>query len=439
MMELLVTLGVMIVAVVGALTFFDASTRLAKSQVNLAEMQSTHRLAQQEMVRMLTMAGAGGLPEGIDPDVATAESLGTEGVFPNGLALAVMNNVPSGTDLGDADTPLPVVPGTDVITLRGSFSNSVYYLEPQIDLDLDGSGEIELVIRDTKDFDPTKGDLELGSEDQDVVRLQDSSAGATPRPEAFIVYDRYKPSAIAVLEYVSSSVATGADGKNEMTLRLSLGSGATYHEEYGKMALGTALVQGAAGLTWTIPGTSTDVQLPKQIGAIGLLEEYKYFVRQHREVPGAAQSRAVATLTRARYYPGTGDLHPEGAIDLAANIIDLQVALGVDKSPTDGQILELGADVDDDEILYNFPEEDDGLASITNSEWANPSSELLFVRLSTVAQSDRPDRDFPGAVIDLVEDHDYSEETPQSIFNAGNYGKLRKRLLQSVVEVRNLP
>jgi hypothetical protein len=436
-MELVATLGVMVVAIVGALTFFDASTRLAENQVNLAELQSTHRLAQQEMVRLLAMSGAGGLADGIDPGLATAESLGNEGVFPNGLAISVMNNVPSGTDLGDSDTPLLVVPGTDVLILRGSFSRSVFIVEPQLDLVLDGAGEIDLVVSASKNLDELGVDLLTGAEDQDVERLQEGTASS--RPEAFIVYDRYKPSAFAVLEYVSSSVSVRGDGKNEMDLRLSLGSGAAYHEAYGKMTLGTSLVQGAGGQTWTIPGTTTDVQLPKQIGAVGLIEEYRYFIRQAREVEDQPQSRVTATLTRARYFPGTDDLHPEGAIDLADNIIDLQVALGVETVPKDGQLLEIGDAADDDEVLYNFPGDDDGLAAITSSPWADPDAELVFVRLSTVAQSDRPDRDFPGAVIDLVEDHDYSADTPPSIFNAGSYGKLRKRLLQSVVEVRNLP
>jgi hypothetical protein len=224
-----------------------------------------------------------------------------------------------------------------------------------------------------------------------------------------------------------------------MTLMLSLGSTATHEEAYGRLTLGTAQVQGGGGQRWAVPGAGIQVQLPKRVSAIGLLEEYKFFIRPERAVPGRAQSRLVPTLSRARYYPGSGSLHPDGVIDLASDIVDLQVALAVDTVPTDGQILEIGAAPDDDEILFNYPGDTDGLSAVMTSRWADPDANLLFVRLSTVAQSDRPDREFPGATIDIVEDHDYRSEVPPSVFNSFNYSKLRKRLLQTIVEVRNLP
>jgi len=127
----------------------------------------------------------------------------------------------------------------------------------------------------------------------------------------------------------------------------------------------------------------------------------------------------------------------KGALDLADNVLDFQVALAVDQSPADGQILEFGLAADDDEILYNFPGDDDGLGNIAASTWANPASRLLYLRISTVVQGDRTDPTFAGAVIDRVEDHDYTAAA--SVFNTGNYTKIRKRLLQTIVEVRNLP
>jgi len=221
-----------------------------------------------------------------------------------------------------------------------------------------------------------------------------------------------------------------------MTIGLSLGPGATYSDQYGQMVLGTTLLQGAAGQAWNLPSGRT-IQLPEEIGAIGMLEEYRYFVRQEREVPGVAANRLAPVLTRARYYPSTDRIHPEGALDLADNVLDFQVALAVDQSPADGQILEFGLAADDDEILYNFPGDDDGLGNIAASTWANPASRLLYLRISTVVQGDRTDPTFAGAVIDRVEDHDYTAAA--SVFNTGNYTKIRKRLLQTIVEVRNLP
>lgn len=428
LLELLVALLVMSIAVVGALVFFDTSSRLAKTEVGLSEIQSTQRIVHQELSRMLAMAGVGGLPDGIDPLVADAEAIGTGGVFPTGLALAVDNNVAPGTDLGNASDPLPVVPGTDVLTLRGVFSTPVYYVEPQQPLLLDGAGKVTLKLTSDVDFG-------VG---QDLDSLRQALIDGGPRPEAFVVYDRYFPAAFAVLEWVPGESALGVAGSSSMSLVLSLGATATYEEPYGRMVLGTALAQGAGGQTWAVPGATYQIQLPKNVGAIGLLEEYRFFVRQEREVPGAPASRLTPTLTRARYYPNTGVLHPEGALDVADNVVDFQLALAVDQAPVDGRILEVGEAADDDEVLYNATGDSDGLDAITTSLWANPASRLLFVRFSTLVQADRPDRDYAGSMIDQVEDHDYSGATP-SIFNTGGYTKLRKRLLRTVVETRNLP
>ncbi len=377
---------------------------------------------------MLSMAGIGGLPEGIDPRVAETEGIGSGGVFPTGLALAVDNNVDPGTDLGDADEPLPVVPGTDVLTLRGVFSTPVYYVEPQQPLTLDAAGKVTLTLSSAVDIGLT----------QDLDPLREALSAGGPRPEAFVVYDRYYPAAFAVLEWVAGESSLGPAGSGSMTLVLSLGSGATYEEPYGRMVLGTALVQGAGGQTWPVPGAGYRIQLPKNVGAIGLLEEFRFFVRQERQVPDLPASRRTPTLTRARFYPNTGKLHPEGSLDVADDVVDFQLALAVDQAPVDGRILEGGADADDDEVLYNAVGDDDGLGAIAASPWADPESRLLFVRFTTVVQSDRPDRDYAGAVIEVVEDHDYSG-APPSIFNSGGYAKLRKRLLSTVVETRNLP
>lgn len=425
--ELVVTLFVLAVTVVGALTFFDMSTRLARSQVDVAGIQSTQRIAQQEIVRMLAMAGVGGLPEGIAPAVAQNAGIGTDGVFPLGLALAVANNAPAGFDVGSGGTSLPVVAGTDVLTLRGVFSTPVYHVEPQVPLNLDpGTGKISLVLSTAVDVGVT----------QDLDPLRRALDVTPRRPEALIVYDRYNPEAFAVLEIVPGDSVLGNPGDPTLTLGLSLGTGATHGDEYGRMVLGTNLLQGAAGQTWTL-GDGTEIQLPAEIGALGLLEEYRFFVRQAREVPNLPASRLAPVLTRARYFPGTDVLHPEGALDLADNVIDLQVALAVDQAPADGQIVEIGQAAGDDEVLYNIAGDDDGLANVAASLWANPDARLSFLRLSTVTQGDRPDPGFPGAVIDVVEDHDYTNVA--SIFNTGNYAKLRKRLLQTSVEVRNLP
>jgi hypothetical protein len=364
--------------------------------------------------------------------VAQAAGIGTAGVFPNGLAVAMDNNVAEDTDLGGGGPALLTVGDTDVLTLRGVFTTPVYHIEPQVPLTLGpGTGNMVVTLSTVVDVGVT----------QDLDPLRRALDVSPPRTEAIIVYDRYNPDAFAVLEYVPGNSVLGALGAPTMTIGLTLGPGGTYSNQYGQMALGTTLLQGAAGQAWTLPGGLT-VQLPEEIGAIGLLEEYRFFVRKEYELPGVPESRLAPVLTRARYYPGTGVIHPAGALALADNVIDLQLALAVDQPVAgvgipDGQILEIGLAADDDEILYNFAGDDDGLASIGTSIWASPASRLRFLRISTVVQGDRTDPTFPGAVVDVVEDHDYVASP--SIFNAGGYAKIRKRLVSTTVETRNLP
>lgn len=431
LMEMLIALALFSVVLIAILTFFDASNRLARTQVALAEMQSSQRIGQQEMVHMVGMAGIGGLPEGLTPAVAAANP-GVGGVFPSGLALSVRNNVAADSHVGDDDSPL-VITGSDVLTLRGVFSTEVLMIEPMQSLVLDGNGDTTLTVQEYVD---------LGvSQSLDDLRAELSKG----REEALIVYDRYNPGAYAVLQYDPAASSLGSPGDPSMTIGLTLSSSAAYADEYGTLTLGTTLLAGSGGVTWDLTGSGITIQLPKNVGAIGLLEEYRFYVREEHEVPGDDTSRLKPVLTQARFFPHSDDAYPDGtwthiesAIDLAENIIDLQVTLGVDQGPNDGGVVDIGAAADDDEVLFNYPGDDDGLGSPSTSPWADPASKLFFTRVTTVAQSFRPDPKFPGVILGAVEDHDYSA-LPVSVFNSATYTPFRKRMLQTIVEMRNLP
>lgn len=431
LLEMLIALVLLSVVMIAILTFLDASNRLTRTQVALAEMQSSQRIGQQEVVGMVAMAGIGGLPEGLTPTVA-ATVPGVGGVFPAGLALSVRNNVPANSHVGDDDSPW-VVDGTDVLTLRGVFSTEVLFIEPTQKLELDGNGDVAVTVNQNVDLGVTQSLEELRAE------------LAQGRPEAFILYDRYNPGAYAVLQFDPANSVLGSPGDPSMTIGLTLASSAGYADEYGALTLGTTLLAGSGGATWDLTGSGITIQLPKNVGAIGLLEEHRFYVREEHEIAGDATSRLKPVLAQARFYPHTDDVYPDGtwshveaSIDLAENIIDLQVALGVDQSPTDGNVMEIGAGADDDEVLWNASGDDDGLSSPSTSPWANPSSQLFFTRITTVAQSFRPDPQYPGVLLGAVEDHDHNA-LPVSVFNTPSYTPFRKRLLQTTVEMRNLP
>ena len=434
LLELVVAMGVLMVVAAAGLTLVDAGQKATSVQSGIAELQNNQRVAQEEVARMLAMAGIGGLPESIDPDLGGAN---TTGVFPNGLAVAVANNVGADSHVGDSTTPR-VIEGSDVLTLRGVFSAPAFFIEPQLPLVLDENGRFSIEVRSAVDVG-----VRQNLEPFRRVLKEATAAGAT-RPEAFIVRDRYNPGAFAVLELDPAHTHPGDPGDPALTIGLILSSDSglqMFADEYGRMILGTTLLQGAGGSSVTLPD-GTSVQLPRMIGSIGLLEEYRFYLREEWEVSGVPGGRLAPMLSRMRFYPGTQVAHPEGSIDVAADIIDLQVALGVDWPPLDGRIADgfdadgLAVNRDLDEVLYNHPDDDDGLSPAPGSrQWAVPAAKVAFARVSTVVQSARPDRSFEGISLGSLEDHDLSA----SIFNQNANLKVRKQSLQTTVELRNLP
>ncbi|MEM7353162.1 MAG: prepilin-type N-terminal cleavage/methylation domain-containing protein [Acidobacteriota bacterium] len=434
LLEVVVTLGIVAVVLIAALSLVDSGGTVTRSQTAISDLQNNQRVAQQEMTRMLEMTGLGGVPEGIDPDLAGNIN---GGVFPNGLAIAVTNNVPPDTRIGSDLTTPGVVEGSDVLTVRGVLSTPVYFIEPQQTLTLDGNGMASVTIQQNPEIGVTQ-DLET------LRQVLGAALAATPqRPEAFIVRDRFNPGAFAVMELNPAGTALGAQGDPSLTIGLILSSNESnqqYANEYGRMNLGTTLLQGSGGTQVILPD-GTSVQLPRMIGSIGLLEEYRFYIREAWSIAGDSTSLPRPALSRARFYPGSDDLHPDGSIDVSTGVLDLQVALGVDLPPVDGRVAD-GFDAagqavgrDEDEVLYNHPDDDDGLSPAPGSRtWAALGAQVLFARLSTVVQAESPDRTFAGRDLGSIEDHDLSD----SVFNSGALSKVRKRHLQTIVKLRNL-
>ena len=287
LMELVVTMMILTIVTMASLTLVDTGQKVTHSQTGIAELQNNQRVAQQELVGMLAMAGVGGLPEGIDPSLGGSD---TTGVFPNGLALAVTNNVEPGTTIGgDPSTP-GVIEGSDVLTLRGAFQTPPLFIEPQQPLVLDEDGRVEIVVSSAVDAGV--------NQDLEGLRRELEAATAVDArwPEAFILRDRYNPGAFAVFELDPAATVPGDTGDPTLTVGLILSSDSSkqhFANEYGRMILGTTLLQGAGGAQVTLPD-GTDVQLPRVIGTIGLLQEYRFYLRQAWEVTGDPNSRPDA-------------------------------------------------------------------------------------------------------------------------------------------------
>lgn len=460
LLEVLVTMLILAEILVGVLILFDNSNRLARSQVNIAEVQQSLRVAQQEIIRAVEMAGRGGLPMTLlDPSVIdppTGATYATVGAFPNGLALAVTNNVADGTEIGDD----LVLTGSDVLTVRGVLTTPVYYLEPPLDIsswDGETGGTIEIP-------NTVRGDVP-----QDLQPLVEhlTAAATALRPEALIVRDTYNPNAYAIigLDFDSSDnkLAPGTctrfsspGGRPTSCIDTVVSYKAEDKgEAYSWLTRGTILRPNLGSITLETPSADPydTIALPRQIGSIGLLEEYRYFVRAEWEVPGDASTRLRPVLSRARMLPGTTTVIDR--VDIADNVLDLQLAVGIDThirqsllpDPDYGRITETFNE--NDEVLFNAARdtEDTGeprapsVPGSTIASWFDPTVEYHFLRVNVVVQSDRADQNYNPAAYRLGMIEDFDRGQPFDL-DGNNYdfnqGPFRRRLLQTVVELRNL-
>lgn len=132
LVELLVSLAVTTVLILGALATFDFTARMNRVQLNVADMQQSLRIAQNEVVKLARMSGRGTLP-------ATT-------------AVRVTNNVPANTKLISGQATTAVLEGTDILTLRGVFNSSLYqvqFVDPAVWSAPDASGNGGVVVLPT--------------------------------------------------------------------------------------------------------------------------------------------------------------------------------------------------------------------------------------------------------------------------------------------------
>ncbi|HVS04461.1 MAG TPA: prepilin-type N-terminal cleavage/methylation domain-containing protein [Thermoanaerobaculia bacterium] len=395
LLELLIALTLTVAVGVLLLEAFQANAILARSQLAVTELQQSLRVSLRDVARMVRGTGRGGLPRAV--------------------ALEVAQNVPADTEIaGEA-----VVEGTDVLSLRGSFSSPIYRVDAADPTTFEIDGDTAQLVIDST----TRAGY---SQPIDALRsLVDADLG-TVRPEAILLVSRQSDDVYAVVELadLTFSEVPLVEGNDDVmveraTLTLNISDSA------GERA--AAYLGLSAGGTFP-PGLT-------RVLYVSLIEEYRYFVRDEYSVLGDASTPPRPRLSRVRMVPGTDTFHPSaaGSVALADHVLDLQVALGIDLDG-DGEIDEEDADgvplaSDDDEWQFSHPDDDLTLA------W--DSSPLRLLRLSLLGQTPTPQRLHVSAPIDAVENHPYDETTPTTA------GEVRARshrrwLLQGVVDLRNL-
>ena len=428
--ELLIVLAVTLILTLIMLQLFNLSDRLARVQTRIAEMQQSLRIGQYDMVRLARMAGRGGLPS-VQPGTA----------LPTGIALSVRGNVTGAAARlipGDATSP-KLLDGTDLITLRGAFSTQIFQINSLDKRTFRRWDDASNPTGGASDADPattTNGEFQLcavspAGIDQPLAPFQELiDAAADPlagaRPEAIVLVSPLDPAFYAVVQMdpanSTKTATTCAVGMQGVTIR--------YITNDDPMPVAYRALQP--------PGA---FHMPPQLTSaiyVGILEEYRYYVREDRADPTDPTSDLVPVLTRARFYPGTEIAYGNNAanltVDIATGIVDLQAAYGIDVNG-DGQITE-GADAagrPNDEWLGNAR-----IAEAANAAPELPiAGRLAYLRISTLARTERRDPDYVAPLLDRSEDHAYGFDAPDRT-NGRTDRMYRRRLLQTVVDLRNL-
>jgi prepilin-type N-terminal cleavage/methylation domain-containing protein len=408
LIEVMVSLIVTVIVLLGVLALFDFSNKLARVQTNISDMQQSLRVAQTDAVRLIRMAGRGGLPLGTVPD---------------GWAVAVRDNVAAGSHIGDAATP-EVVPGSDVLTIRGVFTSPIYQVNTADPAAFNLNSKVA----------PTSGTVHVRNTTptaipQDLTALKD--AIQKNRHEALLLVSPQSAAVWAVVELNPST--SDVTNPNDFVVGFTI-VGGSHSADYLKFS------SAGAG---TYPTDLTNAAF------VGLVEEYRFYVRRAFAVTGDDNSDLTPKLSRARAYPGTqapwGDDAENWRVDIADNIFDLQVALGLDtpaKDPGAGACT--GGTIASDEVNCGIYEAADG----ENDDWmyngekvTDPlsfaNSDLHYVRLTTLARTDRRDKDYAAPTLVRVENNKY--DTPDtSVFNSDTERMYRRRILRTVIDMRNL-
>ncbi|HVR30085.1 MAG TPA: hypothetical protein VMS86_11190 [Thermoanaerobaculia bacterium] len=410
LVEALVSLGLVIAVLVGVLTLFDRNNQLARTQTHIAQMQHALRVGQGEMARQTRMAGRGGLPRG---------------PLPGGLAVGVRNNAPPSGDgrhiaAGNTDSPA-VVAGTDVLIVRGAISGTVFQVNP-----LGGGFQVDDPAA------PTEG----------TIRVENPHSTTGVQQPLTPLIDAIRDDPHAALLLVSpvdtwvvleiDPATSSTDDSSNVVVGFKVGTlgGPEVRDKYLELSNG-------------FPTTL------RNVAHVGLLEEYRYYIREERAIAGDDASDLEARLVKARFYPNTELPHasdPEFGVEVADNIVDLQLALGIDVDG-DGRIQE-GSDTpegtevskQDDEWLFNTAADVDGNGDPIDPLRWNPvlgAPVLAYVRLTTTARADRRDAGYLAPLLGLVEDKDF-RVSPHDVFNTIGERRYRRRQQQTVIDMRNL-
>jgi type II secretory pathway pseudopilin PulG len=448
LIEAIIALAIAVVLIVVVLNLFDLNRRMARLESEQIEMQQAVRAVHLEVASRARVAGRGGLIQG------TAAKPWPD----QGVVVEVASNVQGPARQvapAMADSPVAVA-GTDVLTLRGVLTGDILYGYD------DTEDRTYLVLRDdlgqvtAEPADVRSGEIHLcevgpAGFAQSLEPLRAAIAAASE--EALMLAGTGGEEAYAVVKLdPGASEATSAvcdPGNPAAGVKLAFvvsgdgGRADAYH------ALSPSAP--AAGLP---PGLTS-------VAYAGLVEEYRYYVREVREVAADDGSALSPRLSRARLYPNTGQgwgadaatVEASLAEDVADDVVDLQVSLGMDSAqgggsledgslPAGGEPIFESEDGEADDWLFNHPSDDP-----RDDAWARPGtavlarpwlrSRLQVLRLTTVGRAAFPISQYEAPLLDRVGDRVYDPNDPDDP-DSDVQRRFRRWVLSTTIDLRNL-
>jgi len=364
--EVVIALFVLVLVLVTMLALFDASNKMARAQIHIADLQQSLRVGHNEIVRMTRMAARGWV------------------INRNGWQVTdqakVTNNVSNSAFVdGSSTAELKILPGTDVLRIRGVIAGSV--------------------------FEPTNPS---GVFLEPRLRLETSSPSGVKQDLEEIKRARDEGNAFRILLVSRQGEVSSADASVQ-SLNPASGTVTDATIDYDAAT--------AVPAKW--------VQEGHPIAITGIIEEYAFYVRENGGQP---------RLSMARFKPGTnlpyGGTAANLRQDIADDFLDLQVAMAIDKytdTNADGQINEQDHGdhvIAADEWFYNSP----GAPAPPD---LGTKGDLVFLRINTLARTQGQDFQYVAPALTIIEDHIPAPEDDAA-------RRHRRRFLQTVVDLRNM-
>jgi prepilin-type N-terminal cleavage/methylation domain-containing protein len=259
LIELLVASAVFAIFMIGILNLLDSSTKVAKVESSLADTQENVRFAAYHIMRTARMMGGATMP--------IAAKVGTTDQWISG---ELISNA-SGTVQIPGYGGVTVMPGSDILTLRGFFEISPFFTNPTT----------------VKVDDETVSISEFNASGEPINNLTD------------FTLDALTGRGIVFMGEGSFCVGRIADGATHLDPGTAASRVLINHEE-------DTSFWGTLNTTWTYPPAF-------QVYRVGILESYTYFVSPDN------------VLRRVRISGGSPQAEP-----VAINIGGLQAAFGVD-------------------------------------------------------------------------------------------------------------